>query len=175
MRHSTNALDGHPRIPKDYHTNQVASRFACTCTRAGDGRGMHWFLARRINKKSASAGARELLYNKETADVKKGFDGARLAGLRCCGHHPSTRCPGNIGGPSRCEDHTYSMGEQQQGTAMGGAPIQVQDRDVISRVLLLRPLPGGLPGGFWNRLHNVTISKELKAIPHEHAAYVLTI
>ena len=66
--------------------------------------------------------------------------------------------------------------------------------DVIERVLLLRPPPGGLPNvpegsllrarkpvygtkdaprGFWKRLHKVATSKGLKAVPHEHAAYVL--
>ena len=66
--------------------------------------------------------------------------------------------------------------------------------DVIERVLLLRPPPGGLPDvpegsllrarkpvygtkdaprGFWKRLHKVATSKGLKAVPHEHAAYVL--
>ncbi|CAE7212571.1 RE2 [Symbiodinium sp. CCMP2592] len=66
--------------------------------------------------------------------------------------------------------------------------------DVIERVLILKPPPGGLPGvppgallraskpvygtkdaprGFWKRLHKVATSKGLKAAPHEHAAYVL--
>ncbi|CAE7496741.1 TY4B-J, partial [Symbiodinium sp. CCMP2456] len=66
--------------------------------------------------------------------------------------------------------------------------------DVITRTLILRPPPGGLPGvpegallrarkpvygtkdaprGFWKRLHRVALSKGLRAIPGEHAAYVL--
>ncbi|CAE7224139.1 RE2, partial [Symbiodinium sp. CCMP2456] len=247
LRISPDALDGLSR--NRYRSRSPPRAMMTVAEQPEAGKCIHGFLARRVNKKSAAARAKELDFKRSTGaelegiqeartkewnnwqgfdavdiispeqvpDVMKEFPDAEITPTRWVDVNKAqpweppkyksrivVRGDLESGASTRTDSPTCSstmLGLLLSFTANRGARLRGGDitasflqGEKLVRVLLLRPPPGGLPGvpegsllralkpvygtrdaprGFFKRLHNVAIKLGLRALPHEHAAYVL--
>ncbi|CAE7561028.1 RE2 [Symbiodinium necroappetens] len=247
LRISPDALDGHPR---NRHRSRSPPRAMMTIGENPEvGKCLHGFLARRLNKKSAAARAKELNFTKATGEERDGIQEARKRewgnwqGFDAVEVIPPEKVQETLAAnpeaeitptrwvdinkaqpwlPPKYKSRIVVRGDLESGastrtdsptcsaTMLGlllsftaNRRLQLRGGDITAsflqgeklvRVLLLKPPPGGLPGvpegsllralkpvygtrdaprGFFKRLHNVAVAQGLRALPHEHAAYVL--
>ncbi|CAE7536321.1 RE2 [Symbiodinium microadriaticum] len=247
LRISPDALDGHPR---NRHRSRSPPRAMMTIGENPEvGKCLHGFLARRLNKKSAAARAKELNFTKATGDERDGIQEARKRewgnwqGFDAVEVIPPEKVQETMAAnpeaeitptrwvdinkaqpwlPPKYKSRIVVRGDLESGastrtdsptcsaTMLGlllsftaNRRLQLRGGDITAsflqgeklvRVLLLKPPPGGLPGvpegsllralkpvygtrdaprGFFKRLHSVAVAQGLRALPHEHAAYVL--
>ncbi|CAE7562382.1 RE1 [Symbiodinium sp. CCMP2592] len=250
LRRSPDALDGIPNSRNRSRSPPRASQAMIGVAEGGSPRhGLHGFLARRVNKKSAAARMKELNFTKAIGEEREGILAARQGewgnwqGFDAVDvilpenvQETLDANPGAEITPTRWVDINKAQpwekpryksrivvrGDLEQGAATrtdsptcsstmlgmllsftankkhrlkgGDITASFLQGENLTRTLLLRPPPGGLPGvpegsllraikpvygtrdaprGFFKRLNNVAVRQGLLPVPNEHAAYVL--